>query len=414
MKVKIRIDKFGIYIFIIAINSYAILPIQIRTAMQLGTVLSFYFIFRYYRRIKKSKSQYKLCILLFLLYLFFLSGWALYYYKNRLSLNNVLYMILTLYSWLLVFVYSENIDSNFYKELRAYIKNIGCITMVILSIHCVLASFSIRLLDSLHIVSRNGRVRLIDGTDFLLLTWFLSLSDIFKTEQNKKGYTVKDIFIAIGVPVYTFLFIQTRTVIIFELICIFISILVVLKFNARRIYWIIGACTVASIFWMIPSTQTYIVNMVESFNAVTDSSTANRLSEYKYYSELIKERWLFGYGPIAGEKLITLIRGPWYGFYPEDLGIYGYWFYYGVLAVVWYCIIFFIGLKNAWSEKHINPEKFYFKLYILCSLITMNVLEATRAPVLTLWIIIIEAKASGHKGAEHEKNMYKSNRIYTK
>ncbi|MEB2289971.1 O-antigen ligase family protein [Priestia megaterium] len=210
---------------------------------------------------------------------------------------------------------------------------------------------------------RFGFVRFYDGSFFITVGLFCTISYLYnkpKSLEKIKYYTA--FFLQI---VYLIFVAQTRSSIL--TILVIITILLISKVSLKNISntFKVGALLVVGSLILFPYVQNVFFSLKEDISR-NEGTAYIRVQATDYMKEKIKENPLFGVG-LYNAKYVEgdSIDGSIYKYYPEDVGITGFTFQYGLAGLILYIAMMIKLIYFTYKIFKGNRKKSIFYI-ILC------------------------------------------------
>lgn len=400
MNFKVGKRDLVFIISLLLMNSFSFLHIQQITSMQIASLFMFACSIIFISDAIYTKSRYRKIIYALFFYMLFEAVRTKIMYGDMISWQNIVYRTIEFLALPYLFVLLSRKETGYCRFVKI-LKTIGTIVLAICLLAGVLHTiFGVNLFEG--IVIRSGRARIYYGIEFLFIVWLIYLSDICEAINSKKRVTKKSVLWLLACSVYLILFNQTRVLVIYQALFIVFAVLFVTRsFNKKALGLVLIMIAVIAIL-SLPSTSGYVDKILGAFSE-KDGSTYSRMAEFSYYPEKIAEHPLAGYGAILGPNFDSLIKGQWGVFSPDDLGIIGFVFLYGIFAAVMYIMIVLKSLKTSFKDRFNNPLAFFLELMLIFTSATIFMLDVQRIPLLVLILFLIEGSEYRYRGKNYEK-----------
>lgn len=398
---KIQLDRFFFVLYLLLMNSFLFLHIKQITAMQLTAVVVILYNMLFLKKAVNIKSSYKKPIYLLLCYIMLELFITKLSYSQSITIINMLYRCIEFFSFPFLFILLSSAKNKFCWCLKC-IKRIGALVLFALVIVALLYTlFNVRLIEE--VFERAGRARILYGFEFLTIVWLLYLADICKKVNLKQKINIPCILFLIVEFIYQIVFVQVRILVLYHVLFVAIAILFVIKSKNKKIVGVAVSIIVSCIFLILPITSNYLDKILEMFSA-SDSSMYARMSQLNYYPNLIRKRLFWGYGTISGKNFSGLITGEYGVFCPEDLGLIGFSFFYGLPGVMIYMYIILANFVKSISNRFNCPEVFFMEIFLILSSATMLMLDIQRGPLMILFLYIIEGGLKSSEDCTFRRN----------
>ena len=398
---KIQINRLFFTVFLLLINSFLFLPIKHITSMQLAAAISILYIIIFLDKVINAKSAYKKLVFILLGYILFEMIRTKCMYGNIIGIKDMLYRSIEFFSLPLIFLLLPSFANNYEWYIKC-IKKIGLLTLIALvGVGIIYSVLHIQMIEE--IFERSGRARILYGIEFLTIVWLLYLAEICKRINEKKRILKSSLFFLVAEPIYQMIFSQIRLLVVFQVFFILAAILFVIKSQTKKSLCFEIVLILGLAFMIIPTTSRYIIKILEMFNS-SDSSMYARISQIQYYPNLIVRKPFCGYGTISGPNFSDLITGQYGVFCPEDLGIIGFTFFYGIFGTMIFICIVMVYLLKAIKYRKSCPEAFFLELFLIISSATMFMFDIQRGPLMVLFLVIIEGSIKCYENIAFGRN----------
>lgn len=337
-------------------------------------------------KILRAKSGFKPLISLLVIYILYEMIHTKIMYGDLVSLFDMLYRCIGFFSLPIALFFLSGIEAN-YKWMLSTIKKVGTVVLIFLYfIAEIYRLYGIQIIEEIR--ERSGMPRIDYGIEFLTIVWLICLSEICREINGKIKIKKSTLFFMIFETLYLVFINQTRLLLLFEIFSILVAIIFVVKSVNKKIIFVIIGLLIVAILIVLPQTSHYIFGLKNMFSS-NDSSMYARISQMEYYPALIKEKPLLGYGTISGVNFSGLITGNLGVYCPEDLGVIGFTFFFGIIGTILYFSIVLLYIKKSIKYRRKCTESFFIEMFFVYSSITMVMFDIHRSafPILLLTLI---------------------------
>lgn len=277
---------------------------------------------------------------------------------------------------------------NWFFKLNIYASALVSIISIVQSV--MIAKLNINLFSFLSSGDKNnaikgfsevsGFIRLASQADFVFFASSLILITFFAKNiviQNRIKILVVNIL-------YLFLVAQVRTYLLILLVLMLIMMLILLSIKNKKFIPFIIIMGAAAIAYVVVKMVSYLGFFGSGSRSM---SYVVRLQEIDYFVSHYFDNGYFGIG-FSADDLLTHGFSSLYGkgiYYIDDIGLIGSIAIYGVLGIIWICVLLFELIKvnlKAVNKKvvflltvillitsgtliYLNPQRFYFLIFSL-------------------------------------------------
>lgn len=355
---KYDIFQIVIIALILIVNSRYLYMISLKNNMHINIIIGLIFILLILTIHTQTKYIFISEIIIFFLIVMYTSFLSIFFLgqpirhiidANRSMLYYFLYFPM-------VYILKKGINRNKVKNL---IKILGLLFTVMIGIQFFLYPNFV-FMKGVNFAYRLDGYRFFGGFPIVITSFFLFADDFFYINNWKKNiFSV----VSLGMEYYYILAI-TKTRNIFLAITIALIMLLILQKKYRgykKFVLIIGVLVIGYMLF-----KDYLWNLIELSINDTTGTGEDRMIYINYVLSNIKKSFYMGFGLTSPQFQAVTYH------IHDDIGIFGYYFEFGVIGVIW--AIYMIGKFMIMTFKIyiIKPQKsYYFISYIIYTIVIM-------------------------------------------
>lgn len=245
------------------------------------------------------------------------------------------------------------------KLIRTIIKWLGLVFAVMIVIQFFLYP-NMLFMKGVKFAYRLDGYRFFGGFPIVMTSFFLFVDDFFNIDNLKKKIVP---IVCLGIEYYYILAItKTRNIFLAVTLALIILLVVQKKYRRyRRLILIIGTLLIGYICF-----KDYVWNLIELSINDTTGTGEDRMIYINHVLSNIKNSFYLGFGLTSPQFQAVTYH------IHDDIGIFGYYFEFGVIGVIWALYVIGKFMLMTFSIYKIKPKRsYYFIIYIVYTVIIM-------------------------------------------
>ena len=252
---------------------------------------------------------------------------------------------------------------------------------------------------------RFGEVRFFNGISLITLGFFITLSLLFEKKSLKNRVILSS---SIVLQLSFIIFVAQSRNIILPLVFILLLVLIkeMISNDVKKIF-LNGSIILILIISVFP----YFKEMTDSIlnDIGRDSGSAYiRVLSQEYFLDKIKQNLFLGYGLFSDSYAYgSFLKGTYYKYFAEDVGLIGLTFQFGVIYSLIYILVFLKIILGAFNNKFNKKEKMwviYFSVFTLLYSPFSVLLNVDNSLLIFILFISLYDSITSKKRLEIEEN----------
>lgn len=395
MKLKLEYHKLIFVLYILGLISFLFLNCQEITSQEIAAAVTFLTIPCIGMMIKK-KATYKKDIVIFLAYI--LIEIIISHNRYGQPWGSTLYYIVNIFSALLYVFFATRIQISgwYYNTFKLF----GKILLFVLYIAYFASFLGIKFLDSTMYRYAGGLglgLRLTCGMMFEAFYIIILMGEAINNQRNRSKSNFERYSLIILGLIYVVIMSQTRMNILGLLGALATMLIFCMKDRNKKAITFTSIFIIVLLLLQIPSVNALLSNKFGGIFNGTDNSMIPRVGAIPHYIKMAEDHKWLGLGiinPNASSNnkynLQFIMHGKWLVYSYDDVGIFSFYMFFGLIGVSMYVYMALRLLKRAYIERYNAPYKMGLVTYVTVTGFSMIITDLWRQSNIALFLLLMD------------------------